>query len=44
MRKLILLTLLALGASAARAENGDFYLGAGVVRGERPSRVRQRAG
>ena len=32
MRKLILLTLLALGASAARAENGDFYLGAGVVR------------
>jgi hypothetical protein len=32
MRKLMLLTVLALGASAARAENGFFYLGAGVVR------------
>jgi hypothetical protein len=28
----MLLTVLALGASAARAENGFFYLGAGVVR------------
>jgi hypothetical protein len=32
MRKLILLTVLTLGATAARAENGLFYLGAGVVR------------
>ena len=32
MRRLMLLTVLALGASAARAENGFFYLGAGVVR------------
>ena len=32
MRKLMLLTVLALGASAARAENGFFYVGAGVVR------------
>jgi hypothetical protein len=32
MRKLILLTVLTLAASAARAENGFFYLGAGVVR------------
>jgi len=32
MRKLILLTVLTLGATAARAENGFFYLGAGVVR------------
>ena len=32
MRKLMLLTVLALGASAARAEEGFFYLGAGVVR------------
>jgi hypothetical protein len=29
MRKLILLTVLTLGATAARAENGLFYLGAG---------------
>ena len=32
MRRLMLLTVLALGASAARADNGFFYLGAGVVR------------
>lgn len=32
MRKLMLLTVLALGASAARADNGFFYVGAGVVR------------
>lgn len=32
MRRLMLLTVLALGASAARAENGFFYVGAGVVR------------
>jgi len=32
MRKLILLTVLTLGATAARAENGFFYLGAGIVR------------
>ena len=32
MRKLMLLTVLTLGATAARAENGFFYLGAGVVR------------
>ena len=32
MRRLMLLTVLALAASAARAENGFFYLGAGVVR------------
>jgi hypothetical protein len=32
MRKLMLLTVLALGASAARAENGFYYVGAGVVR------------
>jgi hypothetical protein len=32
MRKLLLLTLLALGANAAQAENGLFYLGAGVAR------------
>ena len=32
MRRLMLLTVLALGASAAQAENGFFYLGAGVVR------------
>ena len=31
MRRLILLTLLALGATAARAETGVFYLGAGVT-------------
>jgi opacity protein-like surface antigen len=30
MRKLMLLTVLALGTTAARAENGFFYLGAGV--------------
>ena len=30
MRRLMLLTVLALGATAARAENGLFYLGAGV--------------
>ena len=32
MRKLILLTVLALGASVARADNGFFYAGAGIVR------------
>ena len=32
MRRLMLLTVLALGASAARADNGFFYVGAGVVR------------
>ena len=32
MRRLVLLTVLALGATAARAENGLFYLGAGVTR------------
>ena len=32
MRKLMLLMALALAASVARAENGFFYLGAGVVR------------
>jgi len=32
MRKLMLMTVLALGASAARADNGFFYVGAGVVR------------
>jgi hypothetical protein len=32
MRKLILLAALALGAGTAHAENGFFYLGAGVVR------------
>jgi len=32
MRKLILLTVLTLAATAARAENGFFFLGAGVVR------------
>ena len=32
MRPLILLTVLALGAGSAHAENGFFYLGAGVVR------------
>ena len=32
MRKLMLLTVLTLGATAARAENGFFFLGAGVVR------------
>ena len=32
MRNHMLLTVLALGASAARAENGFFYVGAGVVR------------
>ena len=32
MRRLMLFTVLAFGASAARAENGFFYLGAGVVR------------
>ena len=32
MRKLILLTILALGASAARADEGFFYAGAGIVR------------
>jgi hypothetical protein len=32
MRKLILMTVLALGASAARADNGFFYAGAGIVR------------
>jgi hypothetical protein len=32
MRKLMLLTVLVLGASAARAENGFYYVGAGVVR------------
>jgi hypothetical protein len=32
MRKLMLLTVLALGANTARAENGFYYLGAGVVR------------
>ena len=32
MRKLILLTVLTVAANAARAENGFFYLGAGVVR------------
>ena len=32
MRKLILATVLALGATAARADNGFFYVGAGVVR------------
>lgn len=31
MRRLMLLTVLALGATAARAENGLFYLGAGVT-------------
>ena len=31
MRKLILLMVLALGATVARAENGLFYLGAGVT-------------
>jgi hypothetical protein len=32
LRKLVLLTVLALGANAARAENGLFYLGAGVAK------------
>lgn len=32
MRKLVLLMVLALGAAVARAENGVFYAGAGVVR------------
>ena len=32
MRRLMLLTVLALGACAARADNGFFYVGAGVVR------------
>ncbi len=32
MRKLVMLTVLAFGATAARADNGFFYLGAGVVR------------
>ena len=32
MRKLVLLTVLTLGASIARADEGFFYLGAGVVR------------
>jgi opacity protein-like surface antigen len=31
MRRLILLTVLAFGASAARAESGLFYLGAGIT-------------
>lgn len=33
MRKLLLLTVLALGTTAARADTGLFYLGAGVTRG-----------
>jgi OmpA-OmpF porin, OOP family len=32
MRKLILMTVLALGATAARADNDFFYAGAGIVR------------
>ena len=32
MRSLILMTVLALGATAARADNGFYYVGAGVVR------------
>jgi opacity protein-like surface antigen len=32
MRKLILLTVLALGSTAAQAENGFFYLGVGAAR------------
>ena len=32
MRKLVVLTLLVLGTTAARAENALFYLGAGVAR------------
>ena len=31
MRGLILLTVLALGTTAARAESGLFYLGAGIT-------------
>ena len=31
MRKLVLLTVLALGASVAQADNGSFYFGAGVT-------------
>ena len=32
MRRLLLLTVLTLGATAARADNGFFYIGAGIAR------------